>query len=108
VAERNAQLHDDDLAEVLGLPSAAARAAQVALLLDGYGLPAAHRAGFVDKMIETAVRSARAEAVDQAVDQDSTHAVTVTGYPLLWAITWRTRSAAWMLDQRSLLERAIT
>lgn len=104
----NAQLHDDDLADVLGLPPAAARAAQVALLLDGYGLPAARRAGFVDKMIETAVRSARAEAVDHAVDQDSTRAVTSTGYPLLWAITWRARDAAWMLDQRSLLERAIT
>lgn len=103
----NAQLHDDDVAEALGLPPAAARAAQVGLLLDGYRLPAGQRGGFVDALVEVAVRSARAEAVEGAVTPESTRAVTATGFPLLWAITWRTRSAAWILDHRSLLERVL-
>ncbi|WP_217631006.1 phosphotransferase [Modestobacter sp. DSM 44400] len=103
----NAQLVDDDIAEAHGLPSAAVRAGQVRLLLDGYGTPAAERAGFVDLLLEVAVRSARAEAVEQAVTPESTTAVTATGYPVLWAITWRARSAAWMVQHRGLLERAL-
>ena len=102
----NAQLHDDDVAESHDLPAPAIRARQVRLLLDGYGLPGADRVGFVDKLIEFAVRAARAEAVDQQVTADSP-AVTATGFPVLWAITWRTRSAAWTLDHRRLLERAL-
>ena len=35
----NAQLHDDDIAERVGLPPAARRGQQVRLLLDAYGLP---------------------------------------------------------------------
>ena len=93
----NAQLHDDDVAERVGLPRAADRARQARLILDGYGLPAKARAGFVEKMIEVAVREARAEAVEQDVGPDSTTAISPTGYPVLWAVTWRTRSAAWML-----------
>lgn len=102
----NAQLHDDDVAVQHGLPSAAARAGQVRLLLDGYGLPRAERVGFVDKLVEFAVRAARAEAVEARVIPD-TPPVTDTGFPVLWAVTWRTRSAAWMLDHRALLERAL-
>jgi hypothetical protein len=102
----NAQLHDDDVAEMVGLPSAEVRAGQVRLLLDGYGLPGAERVGFVDKLIEFAVRAARAEAVDAGVTPD-TAVVSVTGYPVLWAVTWRTRSAAWMLDHRALLTNAV-
>jgi hypothetical protein len=34
-------------------------------------------------------------------------AVDETGFPVLWAVTWRTRSASWMLHHRSLLEEAI-
>jgi hypothetical protein len=47
----NAQRHDDDVAERVGLPDLATRARQARLILDGYGLPAADRAGFVDAMI---------------------------------------------------------
>lgn len=103
----NAQLHDDDLADALGLPSARERAGHAALLLDGYGLPRAERAGFVDRLIEFAVRDARAEAVEHAVSQSSTEAVSPSGYPVLWAVTWRTRSAAWILDNRSLIDDAL-
>lgn len=104
----NAQLHDDDIAERLGLPPAADRAGQVRLLLDGYRLPAAARTGFTDKLITVAVHAARAEAVTYDVTPDTTVAVTPSGYPLLWAVTWRARSAAWMIDHRPLLDRVLS
>jgi hypothetical protein len=104
----NAQLHDDDIAERVGLPPAARRSQQVRLLLDAYGLPAAERVGFVDRMIEFAVHSARSEAVRHGVTPDTATAVDPSGYPVLWAITWRSRSASWMLRHRQILERALT
>ncbi|HEX9064578.1 MAG TPA: phosphotransferase [Streptosporangiaceae bacterium] len=103
----NAQLHDDDIAERNGLPEAAARARQVRAILDGYGLSRRDRADFVGKMIAFAVHDARAEAVSAANTEDSVSARTRDGYPYAWAITWRARSASWMLTNRSLLERAI-
>jgi hypothetical protein len=30
------------------------------------------------------------------------------GYPTLWAVAWRARAAAWMIDHRSLIQTAIT
>lgn len=103
----NAQLHDDDIAEAAGLPSARTRAAQAALLLDGYGLPRAERAGFADRLIEFAIRDAREEAVVHAVTPDSSEAISPSGYPVLWAVTWRARSAAWIADHRALIDRAL-
>jgi hypothetical protein len=58
-------------------------------------------------MIEFAVHSARAEAIEHTITGTSTQAISDTGYPILWAVTWRTRSASWMLRNRHLLERAI-
>ena len=104
----NAQLHDDDIAERCDLPCAAARARQLRLILDGYGLPRSDRDDFIDKMITFAVHDARAEAVNAGVTPDVVSATTPTGYPYAWAITWRARSASWMLANRSLLQRAIT
>ena len=104
----NAQLHDDDIAEQRwAFLSAARRSQQVRLLLDAYGLPTAERVGFVDRMIEFAVHSARAEAVRYGVTPDTATAVDPSGYPVLWAITWRARSASWMLRHRQILERAL-
>lgn len=90
----NAQLHDDDTAERFGLPSAVKRAAHVGLVLDGYGLSATRRVDFVEKMIAYAVHEAKAEAVAFDVGPQSTAAVSATGYPVLWAVTWRVRSAS--------------
>lgn len=104
----NAQLHDDDIAERHGLPGAAARARQLRLMLDGYGLPRRDRPGFVDMMIAFAVYDARAEAVGAGVTPEAVSATLPDGYPYAWAIAWRARSASWMLANRSLLERAIT
>jgi hypothetical protein len=103
----NVQLHDDDLADKLGLPSAAARARQLRLIVDGYGLAHDLRPDFVDKMIAFAVHAARADAVDYGVDEDTTDAVAPDGYPVLWGITWRTRDASWMLRHRALLTDAL-
>ena len=103
----NAHLHDDDVAERVGLPGAAQRAGQARLILDGYGLPHERRVGFVEKMVDWAVLSARDEAIRAGVTPETSTAVDDRGYPFLWGITWRVRSAAWMLANRSLLERAI-
>jgi hypothetical protein len=98
----NAQLHDDDIAERQGLPGARARAAQLRHLADGYRLAAGDRRGLVTAMIEYAIRDSAAEAVQAGVTPEA------GDRDALWAITWRARSAAWMVRHRSLLENALT
>ena len=107
VAWHNAQLYDDDIAERLSLPSRDARAEQLRLIVTSYGLEPDRRAGFVDKMVEFAVHSARQDAEDYGVGPDTTTAVGDYGYPVLWGITWRVRSASWMLRNRDLLNRVL-
>lgn len=102
----NAQLHDDDVAALNDLGSPAARARQAALILDGYGLDRDGREGFVDRMIEFVVRCSREEAVTSNIGPD-TSSPKENGYPLLWAMAWRTRAAAWMYDHRAILEATI-
>ena len=97
----NAQLHDDDVAERQGLPPLKERARHLWLILDGYELPKSQRVGFVDKMIEFAVQDAADEAIEARVTPDTRDPIA------LWGITWRTRSAAWMLRHRSTLEAAL-
>ena len=99
----NAQLHDDDIGERQELPGPAARAAQLRLFADGYGMPAADRAVLVTAMIEYAIRDSAAEAVQGQVTADGGGEPTV-----LWPIAWRARSAAWMVRHRALLERALS
>jgi hypothetical protein len=106
VAWQNAQLYDDDIAAMNHLPDFAARATQLRLIVDAYELNRPDRQGFVDKMIELAIRSAREEAQEAGVVPD-TASPSATGFPLLWAVAWRARSAAWMLDHRTLLDRAL-
>lgn len=97
----NAQLYDDDIAEKVGLGSAASRARQMRLLLDGYGLTRNARKGFVDKLIELAILDAAAQAIGSGVTAESKDVEP------LWAITWRTKSAAWMLRNRHILDAAL-
>jgi hypothetical protein len=106
VVWQNAQLYDDDVSELNHLPDATKRAAHAKLILDGYRLDHAARAGFVDRMIKVAIWSAREEALEYNVVADS-GSPTPSGYPVLWAVTWRTRSAAWMLDHEETLQRAL-
>lgn len=103
----NAQLHDDDIAELQRLPSATARAQQARSIVDGYGLSRGHRVSLVDRMIEVALMSVRAEAVEYDITPDSTAAVSPSGYPVLWSVTWRARSAGWMFRNRRMLSEIL-
>ena len=85
------------------LPTVAQRAHQARLILDGYGLERAGRVGFVDRMFEFAIRSTR----DNCSVVESSTSPANDGFPVLWAVTWRVRAAAWMLDHRRVLETAI-
>ena len=97
----NAQLHDDDVASRVGLASPEARAKQVRLLLDGYGLERADRAGFTDTMIAFAVH----DAADQAKQANVT--METKDPAALWGITWRARAASWMLHHHAVLDQAL-
>jgi hypothetical protein len=106
----NAQLHDDDVAELNGLPDAETRAAQLRRFVDGYGLATADRAGLVTHMIEYAIRDCAKEAIAPVTSGGAPPAPITpeSTDPLpLWALAWRAGSAAWMLRHRPLLERAI-
>ena len=98
----NAQLHDDDVAAVNGLAAPAERAGHVRLIADGYELDRDGRRMLVDLMIELAIQ----DAADQARQAGVTP--TATDPAPLWAITWRTRSAAWMFTHRRTLEHALS
>jgi len=103
----NAQLNHDDVAEHLGLSSVEGRARHARPMLEGYGLDPVLRRGLVSRMIEVAVYSARADAVEYGVTRETTRGVSDSGFPFLWGITWRVRSAAWMLTNRALLEAIV-
>lgn len=92
----NAQLYADDVIT----PATTDRLRRLGLFVDGYGLEAAERELFVDRLIEVAVLSAANEADDANVTPE-----TKTGP--LWGVTWRVRSAAWMMKNRGLLEGAV-
>jgi hypothetical protein len=102
----NAQLHDEDVAALNSLGPVPVRVRRLTLIVDGYDLEPRARQGLVDKMVEFAIRSAREEAVDRRVGPD-TVSPAEDGFPLLWAVTWRTRAAAWLLDHRADLLTAL-
>lgn len=100
----NAQLHDDDVADRQGLPGAEERAHQLRAFLDGYELPPQERESFVSHMIEYAIRDCAREAIEA---QDTPESRADDALPP-WAMAWRARSAAWMIQHRALLDRAIS
>lgn len=102
----NAQLHDDDVAALNGLPPLPDRARQARAMLDGYRLAARDRVRLVERMIEWVVRTAREEAIVHGVKTD-TPSPAANGFPTLWAITWRARAAAWMYDHHDELQAAL-
>ena len=103
----NAQLHDDDIAELHKLPDAATRARHARAILDGYEIARRDREDFCDRLLEVAVHSARAEVLSHGVTAESTAAVADDGYPILWGIAWRARSASWIARNRRLLRRTL-
>ena len=102
----NAQLHDDDVAVRSGLPSPEERIRQAAAIVDGYRLAPSERQRFADTSIEIAIRTARDEAVQAAVTPDTT-SPDARGFPTLWAVAWRARAAAWMVEHRAQIHAAI-
>jgi hypothetical protein len=98
----NAKLHDDIVAEREHLPAAADRARLLAAIVDGYGLAAFGRRGFLDQIIQFAICDTAWEADDATITPDT------TAHPIaLWAMAWRARSAAWMIRNRRVLEAAL-
>jgi aminoglycoside phosphotransferase (APT) family kinase protein len=100
-AWNNAQLYDDDVAAMNGLPDAAARMRQVRILADAYGLPPAERHRLADRIIAFAAESAAHEVIEQQIAPDTQHA------PRVWGIAWKTRSVAWLIRHRAMLEGAL-
>ena len=101
-ARDNAQLYDDDVAEMNGLPEAGRWMRQVRIFADAYGLPAhdRHRLGY--RIIEFAAQSAANEVIEQQITPETEHA------PRVWGIAWQTRSVAWLVRNRRALETALT
>ena len=94
-----AQLHDDDVAEMQGLPSLERRAAQVRLICDAYGLAAKERRGMVERIMNVIICETAHEAIDPKLTPDSEGS--------LWGFAWRTRSLYWILRHRGILENAL-
>ncbi|MEU4689846.1 phosphotransferase [Actinoplanes sp. NPDC023714] len=103
----NAQLVDDDVVEMQGLPDALTRARHARAIVDGYGLSRNARDELVDRLADVAIHSARHEAVAHGVTIDSTAAIAGDGYPVLWGITWRARSASWIARNRTTIRRVM-
>jgi hypothetical protein len=103
VTWNNAQLYDDDVGALVGLPDAATRMRQVRLFTDAYGLPAAERHKLAYRIIELAAQSAANDVVEQQITPHTEH-VPVPG---VWGIAWRTRSVAWLIRNRPELEAAL-
>jgi len=99
----NAQLYDDDVGALVGLPDVAARMRQVRLFTDAYGLSAAERHQLPYRIIELAAQSAANEVVEHQI-APRTEFVPVPG---VWGIAWRTRSVAWLTRNRPELEAAL-
>lgn len=98
----NALLFDDDLAEALGLGSVEARGHQMRMLLDGYELSRSRRAGIVDLVRDFAILSAANEAIEAKVTPETTDPAA------LWGVTWRARSAGWLVKHHDILQRIIS
>jgi Ser/Thr protein kinase RdoA (MazF antagonist) len=97
----NAQLHDDDLAESAGLPSAPARLRQLRAFTDGYELSREARTRLAQAMIDFAVHSAAWDAIEGKITPSGASANA-------WGVAWRARSAAWMVRNREAIGRALS
>lgn len=93
------QLHDDDVAERVGLPDANTRARQLRLMVDAYGVDPSLRTALFDMIVEVVVRETAEEAIELQVTPESEGP--------LWGLAWRARSAAWIMRHRGVLEKAL-
>jgi hypothetical protein len=100
-AWNNAQLYDDDVAEMNGLPDAGHRIRQVRIFTDAYGMAAHDRHKLAYRIIAFAAQSAANEVVEQEITPGTEYA------PRVWGIAWQTRSVAWLIRNRDALEAAL-
>jgi hypothetical protein len=112
----NAQLFDEDVVALNGLPAVRERLLLARLVCDGYGVPLKVRKQLPDALIEVAVRTAAQEATDSGVTEFGYSPAKYgllgggepfSGHELTWAMAWRIRSARWLLDNRSALAAAL-
>ena len=99
----NAKLHDDMVAELERLPPFEERARQARAIVEAYGLPANERVAFVDLMIQFAIH----DVAEQADDAGVTPETSDGGHELIWGLSWRARSAAWLTRHRDGLIEAL-
>jgi Phosphotransferase enzyme family len=111
----NSQLLDEGTGSH-GLPSVRDRLILARSICDGYGVSLSDRKQLPDAMIEVAVRTAAQEAIDSGVTEFDYLPVKYgllgggepfSGHELTWAMTWRIRSARWLLDNRAALAAAL-
>src|SRR5690606_3482784 len=93
------QLHDDDVGELVGLPSVQTRARQRSVLAGGDGVGGDAGGQQLDRIVEVAVCETVEEAFEAGVKQDSEGP--------LWGLAWRARAAAWIVGHGSELGRAV-
>ncbi|SDD84990.1 Phosphotransferase enzyme family protein [Paenibacillus sp. UNCCL117] len=93
------QLHDDDVARRVGLPSLDVRARQLRLVVDAYGLDPSQRRQMFDLIVEVVVRETAEQAIEIGVTPDCQGP--------LWGLAWRARAAAWILRHRVILQNAL-
>lgn len=98
----NCQLHGEDVSALHHLSDAQARARQVRLFADAYGLDARQRAVMVDRMIEAAVRGCANDCDEAAVTPEF-----LGPHPMVWGMAWQVRGARWILNNADLLQRAL-
>jgi len=105
----NAKLHDDNVAEIDGLPPLEERARQLRAIVDGYGLSASQRRGFVDRIIEFVVHDTAEQADEAGINPDTTDLkLDALGFNPLWALAWRARAAAWLFRHRRTLQNVLS
>ncbi|MGH2758335.1 MAG: GNAT family N-acetyltransferase [Actinomycetota bacterium] len=97
----NANLYSDDIIEMHGLPPFDYRCKQLRALVDSYGLARKDRTGFIDLMIEHNIRSMDGDTIEANVTPETRES------DALWGLTWQARTTAWLLRNRSALERAL-
>jgi hypothetical protein len=98
----NARLFDDGVDAAAGLSSVEERTRRLRSFVDGYELPAKERAELPQRLIDVAILSAAADAIEANITTESTDELRMA-----WGVAWRARSAAWLIQHGSLLERAL-
>ena len=102
----NAKLFSDDVAEREGLPPLEVRVRQLRAIVDAYGLSAQQRRGIVELIVGYAIHDT-AETADEFGVTPQMIDPMPDGFPIIWGLTWRARSAAWVYRNRDILERAL-